>query len=471
MDRYPVWLRLLITLMMVFFMSVPAFCQDDGDDGDDGDDDDETPQLTAAGVLVNPEGVLSILKEVDVTGALARQRRREAVATLGRELAKPSGLRKISLNRLEKVLGETLASGQAPTDEMKYLAGMTRLQYVFYYPESNDIVIAGPAEGFMLDGLNRPVGISSGRSVLQLEDLVVALRAFGPSGESTQHVGVSIDPTEEGLQRMQQYLNQLNQGGLPGSTAQLTTGLQRSLGKQTVTVRGISPNTHFANVLVEADYRMKLIGIGLEQPPVRIASYVKLARPTRSGNAMQRWYFVPDYESVLASDDGFAIELIGEGVKLVEASEVVQADGRRVASRKVDPASQRFVRTFTQLYPQLALKMPVYAQMRNMIDMLIASAYIQQQDFYGQAGWSMDVLGNEQLYPVEIYYAPKQVESAVNAVWKGNVLMTPIGGGVSINPLRAVSAQNIQPDIDGKVSAAQKKVGGVSLEEGQWWWD
>ena len=55
---------------------------------------------------------------------------------------------------------------------MLYLAGLTELQYVFYYPETKDIVIAGPAEGMMLDGLNRPVGIVTGQAVLQLEDLL-----------------------------------------------------------------------------------------------------------------------------------------------------------------------------------------------------------------------------------------------------------------------------------------------------------
>ena len=78
---------------------------------------------------------------------------------------------------------------------MQYLAGLTSLQYVFYYPDSQDIVIAGPAEGFMLDSLGRPVGIASGRAVLQLEDLIVALRAFGPDGKKTATVGCSIDPT------------------------------------------------------------------------------------------------------------------------------------------------------------------------------------------------------------------------------------------------------------------------------------
>jgi hypothetical protein len=429
-------------------------------------------ELPGAGVVVNAEGVLSVKRQLDTSGALDRQRRREAVAALGRDLARPSELRKVSLNRLEQAVAKKLADGQSPSDEMRYLAGLTRLEYVFFYPETRDIVIAGPAEGFVLDEFGRPLGLASGRAVLQLEDLIVALRAFGPDGKKVGTVGCSIDPTEEGLARMQQFLSEIGGRALPSDTRRIVEGLQKSLGLQVVTIKGISPNTHFANVMVEADYRMKLIGIGLERPPVRITSYVDRANPSSvARNALQRWFFVPDYESVRVSDDGFAVQLVGEGVELVSADELVRADGTRQASAKVDGASRQFVESFTRRYDQLAHRVPVYAQLRNLIDMLIATAYIQQQDFYGQAGWSMEVFGNEKLMPAEIYAAPKQVETAVNAIWKGNVLMTPIGGGVHINPLRAISAEHIQPDEDGAVAEARAGVDLKNLAEGQWWWD
>jgi hypothetical protein len=129
------------------------------------------------------------------------------------------------------------------------------------------------------------------------------------------------------------------------------------------------------------------------------------------------------------------------------------------------------VESFTRNYDALARKAPVYAQLRNLIDMLIVAAYIQDQDFYSQAGWSMDVFGNEQVMPIEIYMAPKRVDTAVNAIWRGNVLMTPIGGGVHINPLKAISAENVQPDEEGTVAAAHEKVEVKNLADGQWWWD
>ena len=76
----------------------------------------------------------------------------------------------------------------------------------------------------------------------------------------------------------------------------------------------------------------------------------------------------------------------------------------------------------------------MYAELRNLIDLAVAAAYIQHEDFYGKAEWKMDLFGNEKAFPVETYDMPKQVATAVNAIWKGHKLMTPVGGGVHIEP-------------------------------------
>lgn len=486
MDRlrqHPL-LHLLSLFLLAVFLTSPLSAQTDNTDTTDTVDNTDTGTdatvdtaiiggpIPAAGVAIDAQGVLSLKRSVDGSGELSRQRRLQAVAALGRELSKQSDLRKVSLNRLEKAFAAKLAAGEKPGDDMLYLAGLTQLQYVFFYPESGDIVLAGPAEGFAINGMGHPIGIASGKTVLQLEDLIVALRTFGPGMKQAGVVSVSIDPTQEGLAKMQQFLAQMGGNAVPADTALIVKGLQDSLGLQTVTVNGISPRTHFASVLVEADYRMKLIGIGLEDAPANIPSYVSRAKASAiNRNAMQRWFFVPDYDSVRVSDDGNAAELVGEGVKLVGANEMVREDGTRSQSKKIDKASEDFTEAFTREYGQLANKVPVYAQMRNIIDMLVAAAYIQEQDFYTQASWSMDTFGNEKKVPVEIYNAPRQVETAVNALWKGNVLMTPIGGGVHINARKAISSEHLMHDENGKVASEHEKVKVQQLAEGQWWWD
>jgi hypothetical protein len=426
-------------------------------------------QLQPAGVEVDPDGVLRVRT---FHNDLTRQRLEAARAALDPSLAKASPLRKVSLNRLEAAVAERLATGAPPTDEMLHLAGLTRIRYVFFYPETSDIVLAGPAEGFVVDASGRAMGIETGHAVLLLEDIVAALRAYPPTGQKTPVISVSIDPTAEGLAQMQQFLTNIAGRVGPGDANRIVEGLRQSLGLQKVSIRGVSPRTHFAQVLVEADYRMKLIGIGIEKPPVKITSYVERANPRDvSRNALQRWYFTPNYECVRVSEDELALELVGDGVKLINADELVQAGGARAASATANKASKAFTENFTAMYPELAGRAPVYAQLRNLIDTAVAAAFIQQQDFYAQASWQMSFFGDEALFSIEKHQAPEQVETACTAVWKGNTLMTPIGGGVNIQPRMALEEENRLADENGELQALRQKIEIRTLPKKNWWWD
>lgn len=423
-----------------------------------------------AGVFVSPEGVLRFRSMKDPTGDLTRTRIAESRARLTAELAKVSPLRKISLPRLEAAIAERVAAGKEVTDEMRALAGLTRVQYVFYYPDTKDIVIAGPAEGYFVDFAGRYIGINTGRAVVELQDLVAALRAYPAAGKSTSVIAVSIDPTQEGLARMAQWLASIRPG--PGDAAAIVEGLKDKLGLHNVTITGISPRTHFAQVLVEADYRMKLIGIGIEPPPVKMATYVDRASASDvSRNAMQRWFFTPNYDCVRVADDDLAMELVGQGVKLVGESELVAEGGTRVAAGGTNRASSLFCQAFTHNYPQIAAKNAVYGQLKNLIDLAIAAAFIQKQDYYTQADWNMAVLGDERQFPIEVYETPKSVETACTAIWKGNRLMTPVGGGVQMEPLQAVRSENRLADEKGAVKKAHESIKLDNLAQGQWWWD
>ena len=436
----------------------------------------------ASGVMVDANGVVQRNVVADPSGKLTQQRIAQAMAALEGDLAKPSKLRKVSLTRLEQIIGDKIAAGSGPDDVMKHLAGLTRIEYVFCYPPvdgrtEGDIVLAGPAEPWADDLSGRTRGVATGRPTLELEDLITALRAFPPSGQGNEPlIYCSIDPTEAGLANMQQFLSRrhFNPTRMPSQREVqfFVTKLQDSLGLQKVTVGGIPATTHFAQVMVEADYRMKLIGIGLEKPPVRLTSYVQRANPAMvSRNAMQRWYFMPDYECLKVSDDGLAMEMIGEGVKLIGEDEFVARDGKRSSTGRSNRASESFVKAFTKMYPKLASRSPVYAQLRNCIDLAVIAAFIQQSDFYGQVDWTMPVFGAEQKYPVETYNAPEQIATAVNAIRKGSTLMTPIGGGVEIRPTMALDSSNRIADSDGKVSAKRSDLKSPQLAADQWWWD
>ena len=149
---------------------------------------------------------------------------------------------------------------------------------------------------------------------------------------------------------------------------------------------------------------------------------------------MCRWWFVPNYECVRVADDELAMQLVGEGVKLVGADEVVLANGQRQAAGHSNLASKAWCEQFTKQYAKISDAKPIYGQLRNLVDLSIAAAFIQQQDYFAKIGWAMDLFRNEGQLPVQTCIAPKQVETAINVIYKGNGFSTPIGGGVTIDP-------------------------------------
>ncbi|MEI6241070.1 MAG: DUF1598 domain-containing protein [Planctomycetia bacterium] len=426
----------------------------------------------AAGVVIDAQGVLRTLAVPDA--GLSLQRRKAAAATLPGDLQTSSKLRMVALSRLEAEVAKAAATGRGIPDEFEKLAGLTRIQYVFIYPgegsERGEIVIAGPAEGWMVDATGRVVGIETGAPTLLLEDLAAAIRAFPPGQPRDHTLGCSIDPKQEGLAAMQTYLRKLGRINPRASSAdEIVSGMRQALGTQVVRVDGVSPATHFAQVMVEADYRMKLIGIGLERPPVKMATWIELASAgSVAANALQRWYFVPDYQCVRVSEDDLAIELVGRGVKLVGADEAVLPDGRRMSADRADRASKMFTDAFTKKYPEIAARNPVYAQLRNLVDMAVAAAYLQEHDAYGRTQWGAEAIRDEKAYPIERHAVPLEVETAINAVWRQNRLLTPIGGGVTMQPTIALESPNLLMDEEGTVAKAHAAA--VQIPAGRWWW-
>src|SRR5262249_12588875 len=115
------------------------------------------PVPVATGNIVNIVGGVMVY----VDGGLNRQddRQRAEVLAVRRKglqkvpvyLNQPTKLRVISLKGLEEVIAACVKAGKPLPDEAKYLAGLTRVRYVFVYPEQNDIVLAGPAEGWKVN--------------------------------------------------------------------------------------------------------------------------------------------------------------------------------------------------------------------------------------------------------------------------------------------------------------------------------
>lgn len=453
---------------LAVFASLGVAQDNGGDNNNNANGNNVNINTGVAGVEIDATGVLRV---AEIDARLIFEQRMATLQSLGPRAAVASPMRKISLNRLEKHVAEYLEQDRQVDDEALALAGLTRIEYVFFLPESNDIVIAGPAEKVHVTADNRWVGIKSGKSVLRLVDLIVALRTFGPGQEATQSIGCSIDPTQEGIKRMQRYHSQFAGQADRVNVQELMMGMKQTLGYQTVSIRGVPRDTHFAQILVEADYRMKLIGIGLENPMIPMTTWIQRTQPGANANALQRWYFEADYSSVAVNPEGTALRIKGRGVKLTGEKEFVAKSGQRTRGGGAgDAASQGFTKEFTEKFEALGEAIPVFSELRSLFDMSIAAAFIQEKDLYNKSGWNLGVFADEGKLSVTSNPTITQVESAVNAVWKNGQLVTPIGGGVHIAARKLVRDENTS--VDESIDSENSRMAApADLKEGQWWWD
>ena len=236
-----------------------------------------TESRAVGGVYIDASGVLSNAT-LDACGRLS-ELRTGSLDGIPSELNALVPLRKVSLRKLEAAIDASLESGKELPDEIKYLAGLQQIEYVFVYPDERDIILAGPGEGWKVDARGYVVGVTTGRPVLLLDDLLVSLRTARRAARGG--ISCSIDPTAEGLTQLRAHVSKLRTIGNPRQTA---SGIEEALGMQQISVRGVPDSSHFARVLVAADYRMKRIAMNFEKSPVAgLPSFLAMIKSSGRG--------------------------------------------------------------------------------------------------------------------------------------------------------------------------------------------
>jgi hypothetical protein len=409
------------------------------------------------GVSINAEGVLTNAT-VDELGAFRQLRMELKAAPEG--LQGKTAMRKVSLRRLDEAIRQCVESGKTLPEEITFLAGLQKIEYVFVYPEQNDIVLAGPAEGWKISAKGTVVGATTGRPVMLLDDLVVALRAARSPNPST--LNCSIDPTPEGLQRLGEHARSLRSIGNPQTTAM---GIEEKLGPQKITVGGLPDTSHFARVMVAADYRMKRVSMGLERAPVaNLPSFIDMTKASGQGmrNMLPRWWLAPNYDPMLRDEEGLSWQLRGGSVKTMAETDFIAANGAKEQTGRADAVSQRWADVFTARYDELSLADPVFGQLRNCMDLAVVAALIVRHDLPQKAQASLPTLMNNDGMETVQLPAPRQIASKAAVVNKGRKWVIA-AGGVQINPWEIVEKSETSP----AVAAVRTK---AAIENaGQWW--
>jgi hypothetical protein len=292
-----------------------------------------------------------------------------------------------------------------------------------------------------------------------------------------------INPRQEALARVQEFLNKSSKASIGADDRRGWLGrLRAQLGTQDIEVYGLDPRTRAARVMVEADYRMKLVGMGLEEGVPGVKSYLAMIEVPPGGSppplGVLRWWFTLNYDSVLASRDRRAFALRGQGVKVLSENERLTAEGKRVHTGQSEELNRQFARSFTEHFDELAAKYPIYAELRNLFDLALVGAIVREEDLCGQTGWHMTCFGDPKAFAVELAPAPKEVETVANlrvihdrAFGRVHTL-AGVSGGVAVRPAEVVTRQSVQLESGGALRQRQDySAPKPQLRSEAWWWD
>jgi hypothetical protein len=419
-------------------------------------------QQAVGGVMIAPDGSVRAAT-LDEQKEMAQIVRNVMQSPAG-ELAEATDRRVISLNGLQAALKEAHETGKHLDTETMFLAGMQRIEYVIVDEENNDILLAGPAEPWMVRPDGHVVGTKTGGSVLRLDDLVTAFRSV-ETARNDGGIRCSIEPTPEGRLRLQNFLKnvKLRPGQNP---AYLEAGMRQAFGPQQILLAGVPTESRFARTLVAADFEMKRIAMGLTQSPVAgLPSYLEIAKnQVQSSVSSPRWWMACDYDPIAHDADGRVWKISGQGVKTLTEDDTFNKDGTVRSTGRQNPLATKWADMMTEQFEELSRERPVFRDLRNAMDLAVVTTLITQQQLDRKSGIDLSVLrGNDSQVELASYDMPKTLEPQCSFI-KGRAGWTvTASGGVNVNAF-AVSENAVKDETLASVAVA-------SDSDSRWWWN
>ena len=415
------------------------------------------------GIEIDANGVLSGQKTL--LDSEVRDRIAKGIEKSDAQIKSSAKLRMISLKGLEAAISKAAEAGEQVSSEVKYMAGLQRIEYVIVEPETNDIILAGPGEGFELDDQGNVVGSKSGTPVIQLQDFLVAMRSVDAARRGAG-VSVSIDPTQEGIVRLQKFFNGLKKSNTSFSPS-MQPKVEKAMGPQEISLTGVPLDSRFSQVLVAADYKMKRLGMGLEPAPIKnFPSFMEIAQKAKANrvNAAPRFWMECSYQPVAKSEDGNVWQIRGSGVKTLTEEEKFDATGKKSGKGKQNRFAQQWAKTMTDRFEELSAAEPAFRELRNVMDLSVIAAILKSEGLADKVSLKMPVILGEQEHKIPSYSVPKAVPTQCSFVRISNSWLVSASGGIQLDSWSVAKNTESVSDV-GEVAKLAARVGD------NWWWN
>lgn len=368
-------------------------------------------QATPTGIDVDTEGVLRS-RSNDPDPRLADLWKN------AKNLKKDGKYLYVSLPRLFAEARALLDRKQPLPDEIKYVGGITKLEYVFVYPGEKDLIIAGPSEPVDAKDPFRPLGKITGRPVLQLDDLVIALRVLKDG--IPDRIGCDIEMTKEIDDRITKAIKGLGPVIEQKGKKEAAKHVSKQAGPMPVKYYGVPTDTRIALVSIEADYRLKELTLGLMKSPVpKVKSFLSLCTDK---DQPHRFSLESDYQALGTAENAY--HLRGHSLRVDGGLRDVSNSQKEMMG-----AAKKFIDLCNQNFTELLKHVVCFADLANLSDLLVLAALIHQDKLAEKAGWDLSPLAD---WPVATYRCPKTVETLCNYGTTPKLIY--VVGGVLMNP-------------------------------------
>ena len=338
--------------------------------------------------------------------------------------AEPNQTRAVSL----KALANAMRSGKS-TEEAKSLCGITRLCGYLPDAQSDDVVLLGVVDRDL--------------PPLRLDDFVVALRnIWGRYDKISGRVryysypGCSIDPNPAVLGQLRDFEASQPRAASPEAMKSRMEAW-KEIGKQPQKVRvlGVPFDSRFAKVMVDADYYMKRLVNG--SVALDIDGLVSLSdldietrrQAVRAGKksldegSMSRFWFSPGDATYEVRDEATILRTCP--VKLMTEEERLNEDGAITQMGRPDACADRFARSFSEKYDQIAAKRPIYKELKALFSFVAIARLMKDDRLHVTAGKTLDYFLTS--YKVPVTPVSRAVNGLTDVRMIGETIDTPDG--------------------------------------------
>jgi len=313
-----------------------------------------------------------------------------------RALQNPLKGRAVSLRVLQKSVEDCMVNGHCPENILQ-LSGVKKISGYIIDKENKDIILIGK-----VDETSPP---------LYLDDFVIALRnAWMKYAELKgnsyyySNPGCSIDPDTRVVNDLQQIANQIFSSSDPEIIQKNLDQWQNVCRQpQWVRVIGIPFNTRFGKVMVEADYYMKRLVDGSVKLDIEgftsltdmtlnmVKEDLDKGRPISINLcSINRFWFSPGENSYL-ENKGVAL-IKRSQVKLLTEEEFLTERGEVAGRGGPDPLADKFAKSFSTKYPEIAKREPIYAELEGLFRFVSLAKLMKFKKAHSEAGISLDYL-------------------------------------------------------------------------------